>query len=212
LDLDPEQIDAVYAAMQGKVLEGDLVVSWDRRQPKREDISTDRVRAFRERQASLKDVGNADETNETRGNARGEEIREEKKEPPNPPSKDQGFKEFYDAYPNHVGPGHAMKAWKAAVKKADPATLQAAAVAFAAKMAGTEKRFIAHPATWLNGERWLDEGIAPQPPAPNDIVERAMSVAFNRGHSDRAMAMFTARQSDPATAETMAKAYLEQAA
>jgi len=37
LDMDAEDIAAIYDAMQGKVLDGDRLTGWERRQPKRED-------------------------------------------------------------------------------------------------------------------------------------------------------------------------------
>ncbi|HEX7048835.1 MAG TPA: hypothetical protein VF188_01385 [Longimicrobiales bacterium] len=49
LDLEPEQIQAIRDAMQGLVLDGDRLTGWDRRQPKREDDSAERVRRHRER-------------------------------------------------------------------------------------------------------------------------------------------------------------------
>lgn len=37
LDMDADDIAAIYDAMQGKVLEGERLTGWERRQPKRED-------------------------------------------------------------------------------------------------------------------------------------------------------------------------------
>jgi len=67
----------IITAMRGRgLLESDRVAAWDKRQPKREregDKSTERVRAFRERQ-SHETPRNATERQET---PRGEERREE---------------------------------------------------------------------------------------------------------------------------------------
>lgn len=49
LDLDPAHVTAIHDAMQGKTLDGDKLTGWAKRQPKREDNSAERVRAFRER-------------------------------------------------------------------------------------------------------------------------------------------------------------------
>lgn len=38
LDCDMSQIEAIYEAMQGRVLDGNVLTGWDRRQPKREDL------------------------------------------------------------------------------------------------------------------------------------------------------------------------------
>lgn len=48
LDVDIEQVDAVLAAMQGRVLDGDAVTGWGKRQPIREDGAAERAKAWRE--------------------------------------------------------------------------------------------------------------------------------------------------------------------
>ena len=51
LDMDAEQVEAVYAAMQGKVLDGDRVSAWGKRQPQREDsTAAERKKAQRDRE------------------------------------------------------------------------------------------------------------------------------------------------------------------
>lgn len=47
LDLETEQVDAIVAAMQGRVLDGDRVSGWEKRQPEREDGASERARAWR---------------------------------------------------------------------------------------------------------------------------------------------------------------------
>lgn len=49
LDLDPTHVAAICSAMQGKVLNGEELTGWDKRQPKREDGSAERAKAWRER-------------------------------------------------------------------------------------------------------------------------------------------------------------------
>lgn len=49
LDIEPSHAEAIYAAMQGKLLEGDRLTGWERRQPKREDGSAERAKEWRER-------------------------------------------------------------------------------------------------------------------------------------------------------------------
>jgi hypothetical protein len=78
---------------------------------------------------------------------------------------------LYSAYPHKVGRGAALKAYRQARKKTGKAELLDAVRRFAAAKArdGTEKRFIPHPATWLNGERWADEA-SPGRGAPAPIA------------------------------------------
>ncbi|MGV5046863.1 hypothetical protein [Rhodococcus pyridinivorans] len=71
------------------------------------------------------------------------------------------FEEWWKHYPRKVSKGQARKAYKTALKKTDHDILLAAVKAFSASVAETDTQFIAHASTWLNGERWLDEGITP---------------------------------------------------
>lgn len=48
LDLDAEQVEAILTAMQGRVLDGDQVSGWERRQVGREDDSAARAKKWRE--------------------------------------------------------------------------------------------------------------------------------------------------------------------
>ena len=67
------------------------------------------------------------------------------------------FEEFYAAYPRKEGKGQAAKAWRVAVKKAEPDLVMAGLKRRLPSWDATEKRFIPLPASWLNGERWDDE-------------------------------------------------------
>jgi hypothetical protein len=49
LDSDAEHVAAIRQAMQGKTLDGLQLTGWEKRQPKREDNSAERVKRFRER-------------------------------------------------------------------------------------------------------------------------------------------------------------------
>ena len=69
------------------------------------------------------------------------------------------FEAFWQAYPRRIGKGQARRAWTTAVKKTPPDTITAAARTYAnAEDTQTrDPKYIPHPATWLNGERWNDE-------------------------------------------------------
>lgn len=83
------------------------------------------------------------------------------KSPPKPPA--GGFDAFWQVYPRKVGKGQARPAWDKAVRKAAPETIIAAVTA---TRWPTDPRYIPHPATWLRGERWLDEAQPHQPSPP----------------------------------------------
>lgn len=55
LDLETEQVDAIRAAMEGKVLQGESVPAFARRNPKREDGSAERAKAWRESKKNAPD-------------------------------------------------------------------------------------------------------------------------------------------------------------
>lgn len=70
------------------------------------------------------------------------------------------FLDFYAAYPRHVGKEAARRAFEKAVKAGTPAAdivEGARRYTAATAAAGTETRYIAHPATWLNAGRWSDD-------------------------------------------------------
>ena len=68
------------------------------------------------------------------------------------------FQAWYSAYPKKVARLDAERAWK----KLTPAQQQSAIEALPKHCAkwlsdGTDRNYIPHPATWLNGQRWEDE-------------------------------------------------------
>lgn len=73
LDMDGEAVAAIRAGMQGLVLDGTALLNWQKRQPKRDDDSRDRVRKHREAKRAVTQC-NADET---RGNAPDTDTEEE---------------------------------------------------------------------------------------------------------------------------------------
>ena len=90
---------------------------------------------------------------------------------------DLDFVAFWSAYPRKIGKGHARKAWRAAVvgSHVDPKEIILACERFRdeTRMQRTEQKFIPHPTTWLNAERYGDEtaspnGRIPYPTSPWD--------------------------------------------
>jgi len=75
---------------------------------------------------------------------------------------DDEFEQWWEHAPRKVGKGGAKRSYRAARKKADAETLLAGIKRHAQEMRdkGTQARYIPHPATWLNHERWLDEASA----------------------------------------------------
>lgn len=67
------------------------------------------------------------------------------------------FEEWWGLYPRKVGKGQAKRAFRSALKKADLETLTAAIQDQTPRLMAKGAEFCPHAATWLNGERWLDE-------------------------------------------------------
>lgn len=93
--------------------------------------------------------------------------------PPTPQEgADDGFDRFWHTYPRRVGKGAARKAWE---KLSPDQPLVDAILAAVERDKATDQwqrengRYIPHPATWLNQQRWEDEpngGPEPAPPPP----------------------------------------------
>lgn len=65
------------------------------------------------------------------------------------------FQEFWKVYPRNVAKKHAYKSFLKFDEKHYDKIVYGAKF-YAKQMEGTEEKFIAHPTTWLNQERWLD--------------------------------------------------------
>ena len=101
------------------------------------------------------------------------------------------FAEFWATYPRRVGKGAARKAWAKAIKNgADPEHIIWGARRYSTdpRRAAADIRYTAHPATWLNAERWTDEtepapaplAADPRQQATNDWMNRALERARAR--------------------------------
>lgn len=69
------------------------------------------------------------------------------------------FEEFWRAYPRRTAKAAAKKSWERATQKikADPDAIMAGVRRYVEACVGKDQQYIAHPATWLNQQRWLDE-------------------------------------------------------
>jgi uncharacterized protein YdaU (DUF1376 family) len=87
------------------------------------------------------------------------------------------FESFWSICPRKTAKGSARKAWVKAIKTATPDQIIAAMKVYATATVGTETQYIAHPATWLNAERWLDDFQQPKkkPRLPDTSTPEGMS-------------------------------------
>ena len=109
-------------------------------------------------------------------------------------SEPEGFKDWYEAYPLHKAPDAAMRAYNSALKKPNvtPEILLLGAKRYRAQVAGKDKSFIAHPASWLNDGRWQDE----QPTfliVDNEIDEKSRAQLEERRDRMSARGLSTAK-------------------
>lgn len=91
LGIAEEDVAAIYEAMQGKTLDGNRLLAWEKRQPKRERedaTAADRKRAQREREAADRGVTGRDKGMSRHVTPRGEERRREEKQADTPRSVD----------------------------------------------------------------------------------------------------------------------------
>ena len=75
---------------------------------------------------------------------------------------EQEFDRFWDVVPRKVGKGQARRAYTTARKKATPEDLIQSMARYRDDVRRSGTEFVKHPATWLNGECWLDEPEQPR--------------------------------------------------
>ena len=72
--------------------------------------------------------------------------------------KDLWFSEFWKLYPRKVAKANAEKAFKKKCKsESDYTAIMRGLQNYIKSCKGKDSQYIAHPATWINGERWNDE-------------------------------------------------------
>ena len=120
--------------------------------------------ATRGARVSTSDTRRAPTLKEGRKEGEGEGEGSSARRAPGVSDDDPAFAAFWDAYPRKTAKGAARKAWASMLKKRGHADGILEAVSnYAARTKGSDEKFIAHPATWLNQERWLDQDAEPMP-------------------------------------------------
>ena len=139
--------------------------------------NAERQRVFRERQKAKNHAGKQRVTNRNESNGREEKRREENTIPPivpqagteskpkkprkpreDTPDHPETFTRFWEAFPRRRRgdrPG-TVRAWNKATRKADPETIVAALIEYAASDQG-RGAFVRMATTWLNQEAWTDD-------------------------------------------------------
>jgi uncharacterized protein YdaU (DUF1376 family) len=123
--------------------------------------------------------------------------------PPTPPAggRRDRFDEFWREYPRKVAKEAARRAWRAAIRKADPEQIIAGARAYALSVLESDPQFVKHPATWIRGGCWDDE---PPPTADRPVEDIEAKAAANAERLDATMRS-KARQAIDGEITNMAK-------
>jgi len=182
LDVTEEQIESVLSAMQGRVIDGEMLSGWDKRQPKREDAgnpesgaksAAQRKREQREREkAEQEKIGCHDESRNVTLD-KDTDTEEEKEQKALVPSADDTsaysaeFEAFWAEYPKREGGNSkkgAFKAWNARLRsgvKAEDLILSAKRYADQMQAKGNiGTSFVKQAATFLGPDEHWREALA----------------------------------------------------
>lgn len=151
---------------------------------KGEFITNPRVALEVEKTAKYQRAQSQNASSDRNKNKGEEKPKAPKPKTPKPDPQLDRFDEFWDLVPRKVAKGAARRKWDVAIKKTSPETIIAGMRRYAAEMASEPDRFVAHPSTWLHGERWSD-----QPKPVNQKPERGQpndSTRFDAAHREYA--------------------------
>ena len=95
------------------------------------------------------------------------------------------FDDFWKIYPLKVGKGAAFKAFLKAIRTTDADIIIKGAQRYKLDPNRT-KTYTAHPATWLNAHRWLDEPLPPRNLSPDEKKEKELQEARAKAERERA--------------------------
>lgn len=101
----------------------------------------------------------------------------------NKESRRSDFDDFWSAYPRKAAKGAAVKAWSAALKVADARTIIEGAIRYG-NDPNRDPAFTAHPASWLNSQRWLDEPLPAKRTGGDKRMNKYQQLFDSLGGSD----------------------------
>lgn len=182
LDVNTDQVLAIREAMQGRVLDGDYLTGWEKRQPIREDDNAAaRAKAWREeqkRKAAEDSERDRTHANATERQIRVDEIREEKKEP-------KARAEAKRATASRLPPDWMPSDADLDFCRTERSDLHAADVAsrfrdYWSAKAGRDAAKLDWPATWRNWVRNERRSVAQGPPQRPEKFDPVAAVNRNR--------------------------------
>ena len=149
LDPHSNRKELVDACLWIECLDGMQINDYTEHQTSKADVEEKRKQS-RNRVTRYREKSNADVTQP--------EYRIQKQ---NTETDIKDFDQFWESYPLRVGKGAALKAWMKAVKRATPQIIVEGACRYASDP-NRDPAFTAHPATWLNSDRWTDSPLPPK--------------------------------------------------
>jgi hypothetical protein len=167
-DVDRSCIEAILDAFQGRLLNNDFVINWEKRQPKREDSSKERTRNYREKlKTDLHKIDSVTHCDAARRNVTldkdtdkdtDKELISRSIQRIDPEWEDH-FVEFWTHYPRKIAKAKCKKKFLNLCKneKVNPHNILTGLEKYLPVFAEKEIKFVPHPFTWLNQKRWEDE-------------------------------------------------------
>jgi hypothetical protein len=167
LDVTEGEIELIFNAMQGRVLDGNYLTGWEKRQVKREEnltgesfakSSAERKREERARKKAEEKANDVTQCHDVSRNVTLDKDKEEDKEIK--PFAQTSFERFWSAYPKKRSKGDAERAF--AKLKPNERTLEIiiSKIGIAKTSDDWTKdggQFIPYPASWLKAKGWEDE-------------------------------------------------------
>ena len=161
LGFSVEQVADIRSSMQGKVLGGDELKSWEKRQPKREDDARSRTREWRERNRSRDD--NSQPVTQCDAHAEAVTLETETETETEVKAKatvqqaaPASFDRFWQSYPNRKGKGPALKAWQKQRLEAMADQIIGHVAQMQAQDDSWKRGYVPMASTYLNQQRWHD--------------------------------------------------------
>ena len=92
------------------------------------------------------------------------------------------FERWWRIYPRKVGKAKAAPLFAKVREQINVEEIMEATIKFAQSMEGQEKRFIPHPTTWLNQERWNDEIEGPKENLQHQVLNEMLGYGEMLGY------------------------------
>ena len=94
------------------------------------------------------------------------------------------FEEFWKIYPRKVAKQAALKSWVKIIQTTDPEIVIQGATRYLLDP-NRSPTYTAHPATWLNAHRWLDDALPVRNVSPEEKREKELQLSKQKTERER---------------------------